>query len=197
MGKIVTNSVILVILMSGIIQSVLAENVPYIPTMDNLSEAGAGFPSDARVRSISVQGSKSEWMDLRGNQVLIQSLPLTGVNAGDIIKVRSEFEVTNNVATKESHKGSKKYRGENRYDVNILGALKLSSDANPQSGRQISKSNEKVSVRNHHGLVVVSAETQLQEGDQFLNLIAESEVTKGKAPKKGMQRKSKSARKHK
>ena len=87
--------------------------------MDNLNEAGAGFPSDAYVRSISVQGSKSEWVDLLGNQVLIQSLSLTGVNAGDIIKVRSEFGVTNNVATKESRKGSKKYRGESRYDLHI------------------------------------------------------------------------------
>lgn len=172
-----------------------AEDIPEMPNESVLEEAEQPRSVSGLVRTLSVLGPLAQWIDLKGNSVLVQSLSLTGVHAGDLIKLRSEFGVTNNVATRKPLKGSEEYKGENRYDVKVTGSLKLSSDQNADSGRDAVVVSEKVSIRNHHGLVVISGETMAQEGDEYLNLVASAKIPGAPAPEKGYTRDSKSAEK--
>ncbi len=143
------------------------------------------------VRTVTVRHALVCFLDLAGTKYVSQTAQVPGLSPGDQILVRAEFSYTNDVATKDAQRGSKRYKDENRYDVRVSASLGLSSSASASNGRTIVTTNRTTTPLNHHGYVVLSGETIVANGDgDKVNLITSAEVPDAPPPQNGVKRRN-------
>ncbi|MEY4064386.1 MAG: hypothetical protein RIR26_594, partial [Pseudomonadota bacterium] len=147
------------------------------------SDAAAAFntslaeASSAAVFVRTVKHPLICYLNLRGNQLVVQSLRVPGMSEGDVIKVRGEMGYTNDVATEKPQAGSIDYKGENRYTVEVTASIIQAIDGNSSSGASLASGTTRTSPVQHHGVVSAMGEMSFNPlGGDFFNFVVSTAV---------------------
>jgi hypothetical protein len=165
------------------------------------AEAAAAFnpphvtPLAAAVTAITVKHPLICHLDVRGTQLVVQSLHVPGLSEGDVVKLRGEMGYTNDVATLQPQAGSSKYKDENRYTVEVNASLIQSKVDKSVVGQQLAAGSTKTTPMAHHGVVGVFGEMTFRpEAGEFFHFLASSRVVGNPNPTGVAKRKNENAR---
>jgi hypothetical protein len=121
---------------------------------------------------------------------LIQSLQVQGLASGDVVLVRAGAGYTNDLATASSQRGSVRYKEENRYTVNIAGAIRQSSRPGI-AGVVISKDAVNTDYVQHHGFTALRGVGQISDpANNIFNFVLRGNVVGGPTPNVAVRRKN-------
>jgi hypothetical protein len=142
------------------------------------------------VRTARAEITSLAWVDLFGTPSLIQSLKVQGLSYGDLVFVRAGTGYTNDFATKAEEKGSRRYKEENRYIVQIAGTIRQDSMSG-LGGVVIAKDVSQTNFIQHHGVTVLQGETQISDPNMnVFNFVLRGSVVGGSTPRIAIARKN-------
>ncbi len=135
------------------------------------------------VRTARAEMSAQTWVNLFDMPTLIQSLQVKGLSVGDRVFVRAGTGYTNDLATKKAEAGSSKYKGDNRYTVQIVGTVRQSTNVGV-TGLVIAKDARNTDFVQHHGFSMLQGSAQISDPNQnIFNFVLKGKVVGGPTPK--------------
>lgn len=135
------------------------------------------------VRTARAEINAQTWVNLFDIPTLIQSLQVKGLSVGDRVFVRAGTGYTNDLSTKKAEAGSSKYKGENRYTVQIAGTVRQSANLGV-TGLVIAKDARNTDFVQHHGFTMLQGSAEISNPYQnVFNFVLKGKVVGGPTPK--------------